>query len=243
MRRNSLLFLFSLLTTTCFAQIDKVVQLKANDKSIRYDLVKPGHYLKKLINLDSAGNVTDESVFESFTRVDSQRKEILFINTFQFAPGDFLVDSSLNNYSGSVSYVLYMSTRPKHQSVVYHPTSVVAHSVVKGVVYDKTTPMEEGYFDDNSISDVLPYIPFQKGLIYRFNCYGTDFHTQDQEPYSVEYVLDDFQQDPKGNMANCEVLHLTFNDVSSYFWIDKETHRTLKLTWHGKNYSFVELAL
>jgi hypothetical protein len=232
-----------ILTITSVAQVKQEVTLKANDRSIRYDWIKPSHYFNKLSIFDSAGNVSVESVGENFIQVDSLRKEVLFIRSYQYAPGKFLVDSSLNNYSGSVSYVLYTSAMTKHQSVIFHPTSVEAHSVVKGVVADKTTAMEEGYFDDNSIAYVLPCISFQKGVSYRFNCYGTDIHTQNQIPYTVEYVFDDFMPDPNGHIEDCRVLHMTYTDVSSYYWIDKKTHHTLKVTSHGKNFSFIEFAI
>jgi hypothetical protein len=232
-----------LLTITSFAQLKQEVTLKANDRSIRYDWITPRHYFNKLFIFDSAGRATVESVGENFIQVDSLRKELLFIRTYQYAPGKFLVDSSLNNYSGSVSYALYTSPMTKHQSVIFQPTSVEARSIVKGVASEKTTAMEEGYFDDNSISYLLPCIPFKKGVSYHFNCYGTDIHTQNQIPYTVEYVFDDLMPDPTGHIEDCQVLHMTFNDDSTYFWIDKNTHHTLKVTSHGKNFSYIELAI
>src|ERR1700761_546349 len=70
-----------LLTTALRASLASAqIHLNAHDKSIRYDLVKPEHSLRKVTSFDTAGNVTRELVVDHVTRIDTARNEIDFIN-------------------------------------------------------------------------------------------------------------------------------------------------------------------
>ena len=219
------------------------VHLDAHDKSIRYDLIAPSHVLYKVTLFDTAGKVTRELVIDHVTEVDTVKKEIAFINSVPFAPGKLLIDSSIDNYSGSARYILATFPNTKYEFIKYLPASAEAHNIVKGVSTTKTTPMREGYFDDNSIWDMIGIIPFKKGLTYQLDCYGTDTHTQVSIPYQVEYMFDEENQQPGGLLVNNMVLKVSYDATVAYLWINKKTHLLTREFSQGKGYSFTKVAL
>ena len=233
-----------LLTTALRASLASAqIHLNAHDKSIRYDLVKPEHSLRKVTSFDTAGNVTRELVVDHVTRIDTARNEIDFINSVQYAPGKILVDSSIDNYSGSARYILATMPSTKYEFIKYLPTSVEAHNVVKGVSSNKTTAMREGYFDDNSLWDILGFIPFKKGIKYQLDCYGTDTRTQVSIPFEIEYLFDENYREPGGSVINSMVLKVSNAESTDYVWINKKTHLLIKNVGKGKDYSFTEIVL
>jgi hypothetical protein len=217
--------------------------LNSNDKSIRYDQIKPEHSLYKVTSFDTAGNVTRELVVDHLTKIDTAHNEIDFINSVQYAPGKLLIDSSIDNYSGSARYILATIPSTKYEFIRYLPGSVEAHNIIKGVNSTKTTAMSKGYFDDNSIWDILGYIPFKKGIRYQLDCYGTDTHTQVSIPYEIEYLFDENNKEPGGTVVNSMVLKVSYSGSIGYIWINKNTHLMIKETAQGKGYSFTKRAL
>jgi hypothetical protein len=234
-----LLFTITISGLTAGAQ----VHLNAYDKSIRYDLIKPEHSMRKVTWFDTAGNVTRELVVDHVTKIDTADNEIDFINSVQYAPGKLLIDSSIDNYSGSARYILATMPSTKYEFIKYLPASVEAHNIIKGVSSSKTTPMSEGYFDDNSIWDILGYIPFKKGIKYQLDCYGTDTHTQVSIPFEIEYLFDEDNHEPSGAVINSMVLRVSNPDSSHYIWINKKTHLLIKDLGRGKSSSFTTVAL
>jgi hypothetical protein len=226
----SLLLVFAICSLTAGAQI----HLDATDKSIRYDLVKPEHSLYKITSFDSLGNVTREYVDDHVTIIDTARKEIDFINSVPFAPGRLLIDSSIDNYSGSARYILATYPSTKHEFIKYLPTSVEANNTIKGINTAKITPMTQGYFDDNSIWDILGFIQFKKGVTYNLDCYGTDTHTQVSIPYQVEYLFDERSQAPGGAVVDAMVLKVSYSGSTDYLWYDKKTHLFIRESAQGK---------
>jgi hypothetical protein len=236
-----IILLFAIVVNGLIA--DAQIHLNAHDKSIRYDLVKPEHSLRKVTSFDTAGNVARELVVDHVTKIDTARSEIDFINSVQYAPGKILVDSSIDNYSGSARYILATMPSTKYEFIKYLPTSVEAHNIVKGVSSTKTTPMSEGYFDDNSLWDILGYIPFKKGTKYQLDCYGTDTRTQVLIPFEIEYLFDENYREPSGAVVNSMVLKVSNPESTNYVWINKNTHLLIKDLGQGKGYSFTEIVL
>ena len=218
------------------------IHLNAHDKSIRYDLIMPEHSFRKVTTFDSAGNVTGEFVVDHLTKIDTAHKEIDFINSVGYM-GRLIIDSSVDNYSGSAYYTLTSLPSTKHEYIKYLPNSVEAINVIKGVTSTKTTVMSEGYFDDNSIWDILGYIPFKKGISYQLDCYGTDTHTQVNIPYEIEYLFDEDNFEPGGGVVTCIVLKLSHEGIANYVWINKKTHLFIKESMHGKGGSFTMVTL
>jgi len=221
---------------------DAQIRLNAQDKSIRYDLIKPEHSYRKVTTFDSAGNVTSEFVVDHLTKIDTAHKEIDFINSVEFG-GRLIIDSSVDNYSGSAYYTLTSLPSTKHEYIKYLPTSVEAFNVIKGVSSAKTTMMSEGYFDDNSIWDILGYIPFKKGITYQLDCYGTDTHTQVSIPYEIEYLFDEDNREPSGDVVNSMVIKVSYEGSAHYIWINKTTHLFVKESMQGKGHSFTMVTL
>jgi hypothetical protein len=234
-----LLFAIIINSLTAGAQI----HLNAQDKSIRYDLVKPEHSLRKVTFFDTTGNVTRELIVDHVTRIDTAHNEIDFINSVQYAPGKILIDSSIDNYSGSARYILATIPSTKYEFIKYLPTSVEAHNIIKGISSAKTTAMSEGYFDDNSLWDILGYIHFKKGVKYQLDCYGTDTHTQVSIPFEIEYLFDEDNREPSGTVINSIVLKVSNPESTHYIWINKRTHLLIKDLGQGKGYSFSKIAL
>jgi len=102
--------------------------------------------------------------------------------------------------------------------------------------------MPEGYFDDNSIWDILGYISFKKGIRYQLDCYGTDTHTQVSIPFEIEYIFDE-DQEQSGSVISNMVLKVTNPGSTAYVWINKKTHLTTKAFGQGKGYSFSKVAI
>jgi len=233
-----LLVVISINSLTASAQI----HLNAHDKSIRYDLIMPEHSFRKVTMFDSAGNVTSEFVVDHLTKIDTAHKEIDFINSVGYL-GRLMIDSSVDNYSGSAYYTLTTLPSAKHEFIKYLPTSVEAVNVIKGVSSTKTTVMSEGYFDDNSIWDILGYIPFKKGISYQLDCYGTDTHTQVSIPYEIEYLFDEDNFEPGCGVVNSMILKVSHEGSANYIWINKKTHLFIKESMQGKGHSFTMVTL
>jgi hypothetical protein len=233
-----LLVVISINNLTAGAQI----HLNAHDKSIRYDLIMPERSFRKVTLFDTAGNVTSEFIVDHLTKIDTVHKEIDFINSVEYA-GRLTIDSSIDNYSGSAYYTFTMLPSTKHEFIKYLPTSVEALNVIKGVSSAKTTVMSEGYFDDNSIWDILGYIPFKKGISYQLDCYGTDTHTQVSIPYEIEYLFDEDNLEPGGGVVNSMILKVSHEGSANYIWINKKTHLFIKESMQGKDGSFTMVTL
>jgi hypothetical protein len=234
-----LVFAITINGLTASAQI----HLNAHDKSIRYDLIRPEHSLHKVTFFDTAGNVKEELVVDHVTKIDTIHSEIDFINSVRFASGKILIDSSIDNYAGSARYILATIPSTKYEFIKYLPTSVEAYNIIKGISTTKTTAMSEGYFDDNSIWDILGYIPFKKGIEYQLNCYGTDTHTQVSIPFQIEYLFDENNREPGGTIINSMVLKVSNPESTYYLWINKRTHLQIKMVGQGKDYSYSNVAL
>ena len=202
----------------------------------------PEHSFRKVTMFDSAGNVTSEFVVDHLTKIDTAHKEIDFINSVGYL-GRLMIDSSVDNYSGSAYYTLTTLPSAKHEFIKYLPTSVEAVNVIKGVSSTKTTVMSEGYFDDNSIWDILGYIPFKKGISYQLDCYGTDTHTQVSIPYEIEYLFDEDNFEPGCGVVNSMILKVSHEGSANYIWINKKTHLFIKESMQGKGHSFTMVTL
>ncbi len=235
----ALLFVMIVAGLTAGAQ----VHLSAHDQSIHYDWITPSHTLYKHTAFDTLGNITGELVIDHATAIDTAHKEIAFINTVPFAPGKLLIDSSIDNYQGSARYTLTTFPATKHEFIKYLPATVEAHNIIKGVSSTKITPMTEGYFDDNSVWDILGFITFKKGIRYQLDCYGTDTHTQVSIPFEIEYIFDEVTQEQGGSAVSNMVLRVTNPGATAYVWINKKTHLTTKEFVQGKGYSFSQVAI
>lgn len=242
-KRRFYYFLFFLLLLISGLSANGQVQLKANDKAIRYDLIRPSHTLYKAVFFDTSGNETRELVIDHSTQVDTAKKEIEFINSVPFAPGKMIVDTSIEDYQGSKQYALATYPSTKAESIVYKSSMVEARNVVEGMTTTKTTAMQAGYFDDNSIWDILGVLPLKKGTQYLLDCYGTDIHTQVSIPYTIEYIFEEKLQSASGGFSDNMVLKVCYSGSIAYVWVDKKRHIMTKEFVQGPGYSFTRVTI
>jgi hypothetical protein len=234
-----LLLLFFIFSTLL---LNAQVVIKANDKSIRYDLIKSSHYFQKVTSYDSLGDIKYEFMNESIIKADSANGKIIFSRTRQIPYGRLFSDSSIISYSGPVSYMMSSNPMIKRLDVKFNVKSVETNATIKGIKSNLTTKMNEGYFDDNIVEDILGFISFEKGIKYHLDSYR--YESKDgQNPYDIEYVLDDILQYPYGNAINCSVLHVVNGYSNAYVWIDKATHTNIKEVIQSKTSMVVVLTL
>ena len=228
---KSLLFsLFILNTLMPNAQ----VTIKANDKLIRYDLIKSSHYFQKVSTYDSLGKIKYEFVNENIIKVDSANGKIIFSRTRQVPYGRILIDSSVTSHLGPESYMMTSSPMSKRLEVKFSKETVTIYALINGIISNLKTKMVDGYFDDNIVEDIIGFIPFKKGIKYHLDSYR--YESKDGiNPYDIEYVFDDIIQYPEGNTINCSVLHFVNGYSDAYVWIDKATHTNIKEVIHSKN--------
>lgn len=221
---SSVLAIFLLGASVSEAQ----VLIKANDPSIRYDLIRPAHNFLKLIAYDSSGAITEQVMNEGYITVDSLHGQISFSRFREVQAGLFDFDTSVISSSG-LPVGMHERVYPKvHElTVTFNKASVDAHAFIKDVHSDKTTTIHEGYFDDNIFEDLIGYIPFKKGIKYHLDCYRYESKGE-INPFDIEYIFDDFLEQGNGNMSECAVLSYTNGYSTGYCWIDKKTHLNVK---------------
>lgn len=214
----------SFFSVTASAQI----LIKADDKSIRYDLIKPAHYFQKVTGYDSAGAIIYEFVNENTIKVDAGNQQIIFSRSRQIPFGQNYLDTSTLNISGTpVSYQMLTNPLKKNVDATFSQESETLKINGKGTESAETKALPAGYFDDNIIEDLLGYIPFKKGEKYHLSAFTTDVKSR-VNPFELEYVFDDFYQAPSGNLVKCSVLHYTNARSNAYVWIDQISHANLK---------------
>lgn len=240
MKRHRLFILPLLCATICLTIGTKAqVLLRSDDKSIHYEWVVPEHHYERATRFDSAGNITTEWISEYVSKVDKDKKELLFVRFTPYAIGRFSMDSCVNNNKGPLRYSLVTYPATKLETLSYRSTEINSHLTRKGITTDKTTAMAEGYFDDTSIWELFSLMTLKKGEKYYLNVYGSD--QQLPVKYYVEYSLDDYLTG--GSPVSCQVLSITYEGHIWHVWVDPATHRALKKTLQTKESSMVMMTL
>jgi hypothetical protein len=210
------------------AWLNAQILVKAQDQSIRYDLIESSHLFYKVTVYDSLGIIKGENYSESIVNADLKNKRIVFARSTQVPFGQHYLDSSIITKNGE-PVSLHGSAYPIERELMigFFRDKVNAHTVIKKVNAYKITSMSEGYFDDNIIENILGYIPFKKGERYHLNCYRYESKSG-INGYDIAYILDDCLTTSTGTIANCEVLQYTNGYSSGIYWIDKATHVIMK---------------
>ncbi len=203
------------------------VTLKANNKGIRYDLIKSGHQFVKVTGYDSVGKEQFQFVNYNIIKADSVNKQLIFGRSRTIPFGHEMVDTSIINFAGPIRYTMITNPNVKFLDVRYSPTVVQTHAVIKGVSSNITTPMAEGYFDDNIVEDLMGYLPIQKGVKYQLDAYRFESENKINH-FDLEYAFDDILQDPKGGEAICSVIRFKNGYGNGYIWINNKTHENMK---------------
>ncbi len=202
--------------------------LKANDPSIRYDLIKPAHTFSKVIIFDSAGNKKMEFVNESVIAINEQTHLITFSRYRQVPLGRIGIDSSI--ISPAPVSMHFLDNPLKYElNVTFKPVTVEVRSFIKGVHNNEVFKMTEGYFDDNILEDICGYLPFKKGIKYNLDCFRYESKTSKGiNRYQIEYLFDDYLGGEKGMNDECKVLSFVNGYEKGYLWIDKVSKELVK---------------
>lgn len=203
------------------------VTLKANDKAIRYDLIRSGYQFVKVTGYDSLGREQFQFVNYNMIKVDSANRQILFGRSRTIPFGHEMVDTSITSFTGPIRYSMVTNPNVKYLDVRYGPTAVQTHAIIKGVSSTISTPMAEGYFDDNIVEDLLGYLPIQKGVKYQLDAYRFESENKINH-FELEYAFDDLLPDPKGGDVICSVIRFKNGYGNGYIWINNKTHKSLK---------------
>jgi hypothetical protein len=210
------------------------VTLRSNDKAIRYDLIKSGQQFVKVTGYDSLGKQQFQFVNYNIIKVDSANKQILFGRSRSIPFGRYMIDTSITSFAGPVRYSMTTNPNTKFLDVRYSPTTAQAHAIIKGVSSNISTPMSEGYFDDNIVEDLLGYLPIQKGVKYQLDAYRFESDNKINH-FDLEYAFDDVLTDPKGGVDICSVIRFRNGYGNGYIWISKKTHENLKEVLYTKD--------
>lgn len=223
---KTIIILFAFLAASTFSDAQTVI-VKANDPSIRYDLIKPDHTFDKVMTFDLSGKLISEFINEDLIKVDSVTKTYSFIRSRQVPIGHIYNDTSVITSSGPVSY--HESSIPQAYEVkaVFQRNAVEAQENRSGVVTKKNTTISEGYFDDNTIENMMGLIPFKQGIHYHLECYR--FESKGEiNPFEIDYMMDDYIADRSGVLSACEVLQFKHGFAAGCIWVEKKSRRTLK---------------
>lgn len=217
----------------------QVINIKSNDKSVRYDLIKPVHDFDKVMSFDLTGRLTSEFINENLVKVDSVRHYISFIRSRQIPMGHIYTDTSVTSTSGPISYHETSNSQAYEVKATFRLNSVQAQGNRKGTITNKTTQISAGYFDDNTIENMIGILSIKRGIRYHLECYRFESKAE-INPFDVEYVMDDFTTDHKGLLTPCEVIYFKHGFAYGYVWVDKETRQSLKETiFYPDHYSVI----
>jgi hypothetical protein len=214
--------------------------LKANDAGIKYDLIHPGHTTSIAMAFDSLGQKVQEYTSDNFVIVDKKTGEIALIRSS--------TDESTHTFYTDTSFILmspvrmHSAERPAHKElkVTFERASVNVKSIIDGVSKNENYSMNEGYFDDNVLVDIMGYFPIKKGEKYYMEGFRYEsVKTKGVSAYLVEYLHDDYLFNAKNEPVFCKVIYYKNDYCYGYAWYDKSSCKPLKLLIYLKKNSYL----
>lgn len=233
------LLLAMLLLLTYITRCQSV--LKTGDPSIRYELIRPGVTLYKMIITDSAGKVLSESTSRHTVSVDKNKGWVVVTQQHQLPNGGILLDSTIANTATLAPVRMRMVTTPHFMSMDldFHTREVHAIADKSGKKTDTLHKMEEGYFDSNLLEYLWGLLPYKKGFKATINAYTFEQHGMD--PWQVEYVGEDVLTTTDGPVY-CQVVKTSNAGIATdaIAWIEQSTGKVLKRVFPiGKMYYII----
>ena len=225
---DKFLLLVALILLTFLAQAQPV--LKTGDKSIRYELIKPGVDVYKITTTDSAGKIIMEFTSRHTVSVNAAKGWVILAQDNYLPDGRRLLDSTIADINTLSPVRMRMVTTPHFMSMNLDFQSNQVHAMADkpGKKTDTLHAMEEGYFDSNLLEYLFGLLPYKKGFKATLNVYT--FERNGMDPFSVEYVGEDVLTGPGGTMTWC-YLAKTGNSKTApdaTIWIEKATGKVLK---------------
>jgi len=238
MLKKKLLFAVTIL----FAGNIYAQTIKPGDNTIDYTLIKPSHQFYKNITWDTVGNIKYEFMMENVIKMDSSKQRITFSRFRQVPIGFMSADTSVTDFSfRPVSMHEVHIQQKRTYEMTFSATAVSVRKEYKGVVTNKTYPMNAGYFEDNMIEYIFGYLKLKKGITYTLDNFNEA--TGGNDPYIIKYAFDDSLDLPGYEELNCSVLSFTHGGTTGLIWINKKTHDMVKQLGQFKGGTYVVVKL
>ena len=213
--------------------------IRPGDVRIRYDWIKPSHDFYRCVVTDTSGKIQYDFMMENFMRIDSADNRIVFARYRQVPPGSFSTDTSVTDLRVKPQRMHEIHyQREVSLEMSFADTLASVRTVRKGVSSVKTYPMKSGYFEDNMIEYIFPWLDLKKGIVYTLGDFKQDAAAP-SDPFTVEYVFDDVWSLGAGYTVSCQVLAFTHGQTAGYIWIDTANHTMLKEAGNFKGGMFV----
>ncbi|MFL5740203.1 MAG: hypothetical protein ACJ75B_08295 [Flavisolibacter sp.] len=216
-----------------FSLFAQTITLRSNDTSIHYESIPPIHYFTKVSVCDTFGNIQFEFLNENLRTVDTLHR-ILFARFRSIPFGKIYTDSSWTSAEGPISLTETTTQLTKHLVVNFGKTRITVHVFNKNVLSDSVVTMEEGYFDDNIIEDLVGYLPIKKDVQYHLDCYRYESRGG-KNPYDLHFVFDDLLSRTSGKPIACSVLFFRNSYQHGYCWIDRNSRVNIKQIIYQKD--------
>lgn len=204
--------------------------VKAGDPSLRYDLIKPGVTLYKIMTADSTGKVLAEFTCRHTVSVNNARGWVILSQQFQLPDGRTLLDSTIAQLNTLAPVRMRMVTSPHFMKMDLDFRAQEVHAIADkgGKKTDTLHKMEEGYFDSNLLEFVFGLLPYKKGFKATLNAYT--FERNGMDPFEVEYVGEDVLTTAGGTIAYCYIARTgnAGNAPDAMAWIEKSTGKVIK---------------
>ena len=172
--------------------------------------------------------------------IDSANNRIVFARSRQVPPGSFSTDTSVTDWRlkpQRMHEIHYQ--RELSFEMSFADTLASVRTVRKGVASVKTYPMKSGYFEDNMIEYIFPWLDLKKGIVYTLDDFKQDAAAP-SDPFTVEYVFDDvWPLSTESYTVSFQVLRFTHGQTAGYIWIDTAKHAMLKEEGYFKGGMFV----
>lgn len=239
---DKFLLLAALILLTFLAQSQGQPVLKTGDKSIRYELIKPGVDVYKITTTDSTGKVLMEFTSRHTVSVNTAKGWVILAQDNYLPDGRRLLDSTIADVHTLSPVRMRMVTTPQFMSMNLDFRQNDVHAVADkpGKKTDTLHAMEEGYFDSNLLELVFGLLPYKKGFKATLNAYT--FERNGMDPFVVEYIGEDVLAGPGGAMTWCYMAKTGNNNVApdGIIWIEKTTGKVLKhIVPMGKMYYII----
>jgi hypothetical protein len=234
MLKKKLLFAVTIL----FAGNIYAQTIKPGDNTIDYALIKPLHQFYKNVTWDTLGNIKYEFMMENVIKIDPSKQRITFSRFRQVPIGFMSADTSVTDLSfRPVSMHEVHIQQKRTYEMTFMATAATVKKEFKGVVTNKTYPMNAGYFEDNMIEYIFGYLKLTKGVTYTLDNFNEA--TGGNNPYTIKYAFDDSLDLPGYEQLNCSVLSFTHGGTTGLIWINKKTHDMVKQLGQFKSGTYV----
>jgi len=216
--------------------------IRPGDNTIDYTLIRPAHQFYKNVTWDTLGNIKYEFMMENVIAIDSAKQRITFSRSRQIPVGFMSADTSVTDFSfRPISMHEVHIQQKRTYEMTFSESAATVRKEFKGIITNKTYPMNAGYFEDNMVEYIFGYLKLKKGVAYTLDNFNEA--TGGNDPYTIRYAFDDSLDLPGYEQLNCSVLSFTHGATIGLIWIDKKTHDMIKQLGQFKGGTYVVVKL